>query len=143
MVNIQAQMKELFGNSCLGYCYAYIAHKRTLVEIEPGIKLLTASFLEGWVRGYIDDDGFVSKPVPYYNSITAVSKIKDISAVTISSLKELPKKGMFCVEFKMNPEHKESHFAVCVRGKIIFDPSGDSITCKYGVPVSYREFIYE
>lgn len=142
MENIQAKMKELFGNSCLGYCYAYIAHKHTFIEEEPGIKRLTSTFLEGWMMGYIDDSGFVSKPVQYYNSITAVSKIKDIRIVPISSLKELPKKGMFSVEFKLSREHKESHFAVCTRDKIIFDPSGDSITCKYGIPVSYREFIY-
>ena len=141
MVNIQAQMKELFGNSCLGYCYGYIAHKHIL-EMEPSTKLLTMTFLDGWVNNWIDDDGTVSKPVQYYNSINKASQIRDIRKVPIGNLNELPKNGMFAVEFKVNREAKASHFVVCIKGKIIFDPSGDSITCKYGVPVSYREFIY-
>lgn len=141
MVNIQAQMKELFGNSCQAYCYAYIAHKHML-EMEPTVKLLTMTVLDGWCNSWIEDDGYVSKPVQYYNSINKGTQIRDIRKVSIKSLKELPSKGMYSVEFKISPEHKESHFAVCIRGKIIFDPSGDSITCKYGVPVSYREFIY-
>ena len=143
MVNIQAQMKELFGNSCCGYCYAYIAHKQTCVEMEPSIKLLTATFLEGWVKGYIDDDGFVSKPVPYYNNITAAPKIKDIVKHDILSFADLPKKGMYTVEMRLTRESKEKHFVVATRKDgIIFDPSGNSITWQYGVVISYRELIY-
>lgn len=141
MVNIQAQMKELFGNSCLGYCYGYIAHKH-MREMEPSIKLLTMTFLDGWVNGWINDNGKVEKPVQYYNSINKATQIRDVRKVAIHNLDELPARGMYAVEFKLNPEHKDSHFAVCIKGEIIFDPSGDSITCKYGVPVSYREFIY-
>lgn len=141
MINIQAQMKELFGNSCLGYCYGYIAHKHTLT-MEPSIKLLTMTFLDGWVNGWINDNGKVEKPVQYYNSINRATQVRDVRKVTIHSLDELPAMGMFAVEFKISPDHKESHFAVCIKGKIIFDPSGDSITCRYGAPVSYRELIY-
>lgn len=141
MENIQAQMKELFGNSCLGYCYGYIAYKHTL-EIEPSIKLLTMTFLDGWVNGWVNDSGKVEKPVQYYNSINKASQIRDVRKVPIHNLNELPATGMFAVEFKVSPEHKESHFAVCIKGKIIFDPSGDSITCRYGAPVAYRELIY-
>lgn len=141
MVNIQAQMKELFGNSCQAYCYAYIAHKHML-EMEPSTKLLTMTVLDGWVNGWIEDDGYVSKPVQYYNSINKGTQIRDIRKVPIGNLNELPTTGMFSVEFKVNREAKASHFAVCIKGKVIFDPSGDSVTCKYGVPVSYRELVY-
>lgn len=141
MENIQAKMRELFGNSCLGYCYAYIAHKHT-IEVEPSIKLLTMTFLDGWVNGWISDSGKVEKPVQYYNSINRATRIRDVRKVAIHNLDELPARGMYAVEFKMSPESSESHFAVCIKGEIIFDPSGDSITCKYGIPVSYREFIY-
>lgn len=135
MINIQAMMKELFGNSCQAYCYAYIAQPTTSVRI------LTNRVLRGWNEGYIDDDGFVSKPVQYYNSTTTRGKISDVVKVPINNLNELPEEGMFSVEFKLQRTDKKSHFAVCVRGKIIFDPSGDSNTCKYGVPVSYRKLV--
>lgn len=136
MINIQAMMKELFGNSCQAYCYAYIAHP------SAGIKQLTNCVLKGWDEDYIDDDGYVRFPVKYYNGLLPVcGDIKDIRKVPISNLNELPAKGMFSVEFKLERTDKKSHFAVCKRGEIIFDPSGDSNTCKYGVPVSYREFV--
>lgn len=135
-VNIQAMMKELFGNSCQAYCYAFIAHPTR------GIHQLTNCVLKGWNEGYIDDDGYVSKPVQYYNSLTADNIcIRDVTKVDINNLNELPEKGMFSVEFKLQRTDKKSHFAVCKRGEIVFDPSGDSNTCKYGVPVSYRKLV--
>jgi hypothetical protein len=137
MENIQAKMKELFGGSCQPYCYAYIANPT------DSIKVLTNRVLKGWNEGYIDDDGYVSKPVQYYNSLLPADNIdiKDVVKVPINNLNELPEKGMFSVEFKLQRTDKKSHFAVCVRGKIIFDPSGESNTCKYGVPVSYRKLV--
>ena len=139
MGNIQAMMKELFGNSCQAYCYAYIAHPSS------GVHQLTNCVLKGWNEHNIDDDGYVSKPVQYYNSLMPADNrtIKDIRKVSINNLSELPSKGVFSVEFKLERTDKKSHFAVCVKNGIIFDPSGESNTCKYGVPVSYREFIYE
>lgn len=137
MENIQAMMKELFGNSCQAYCYAYIANPT------DSIKVLTNRVLKGWNGGYIDDNGFVSAPVQYYNSLIPADniRIRDVAIVSINNLNELPEEGMYSVEFKLERTDKESHFAVCVRGKIIFDPSGESNTCKYGVPVSYRKFV--
>lgn len=142
MENIQAKMKELFGNSCLAYCYAYISHKHKLVG-EPTPQVLTREVLYGWYGGYIDDDGFVSKPVEYWNGMQSskFNHIKDIVKVDINNLNDLPAAGMFSVEFKLQRTDKKSHFAVCKRGEIVFDPSGDSNTCKYGVPVSYRELV--
>ena len=135
MENIQAMMKELFGNSCQAYCYAYIAHPSS------GIRQLTNCVLKGWNEHNIDDDGFVSRPVQYYNSLMPANNIniRDVRIVPINSLNDLPAQGMFSVEFKLQRTNKASHFAVCIKGKVIFDPSGESNTCKYGVPVSYRE----
>lgn len=133
MENIQAMMKELFGNSCQAYCYAYIAQPTT------SVKVLTNRVLKGWNEGYIDNDGYVSKPVQYWNMMCPHRKIRDIRKVPITNLGELPPDRYFSVEFKLERTDEKSHFAVCVRGKIIFDPSGESNTCKYGVPVSYRE----
>lgn len=137
MENIQAMMKELFGNSCLAYCYAYIAHPAS------GIHQLTNCVLKGWHDHNIDDDGFVSKPVQYYNSLMPADniRIRDVVKVAINNLSELPLTGMYSVEFKLQRTDKQSHFAVCVKGEIIFDPSGESNTCKYGVPVSYRKLV--
>ena len=136
MVNIQAMMKELFGGSCQPYCYAYIAHPSN------DVRQLTNCVLKGWNDRNVDDDGYVSKPVQYYNSLIPVGgNIKDVVKVNISNLNELPENGMFSVEFKLERTDKKSHFAVCVKGKIIFDPSGESNTCKYGVPVSYRKLV--
>ena len=135
MINIQAMMKELFGNSCQAYCYAYIAQPTT------SAKVLTNRVLKGWNEGYIEDTGFVRKPVQYWNMMCPHKKIRDVRAVPINNLDELPPDAYFSVEFKLTRDAKASHFAVCVKGKIIFDPSGESNTCKYGVPVSYRELI--
>lgn len=138
MINIQAMMKELFGNSCQAYCYAYIAHPSS------GIRQLTNCVLKGWNEHNIDDDGFVRYPVKYYNSLLpATGNIINVVKVPINNLDELPSTGMFSVEFKLQRTDKKSHFAVCVKGKVVFDPAGESNTCKYGVPVSYRKFIAE
>lgn len=134
MVNIQAMMKELFGGSCQPYCYAYIANPT------DSIKVLTNRVLKGWNEGCINDDGYVSKPVQYYNGMTIGRKIRDVCIVPLNNLNELPEGQLFSVEFKLTRDAKASHFAVCKRGEIVFDPSGDSNTCRYGVPVSYRKF---
>lgn len=135
-INIQDMMKELFGNSCCGYCYAYLGEVKR--NITPDIHTLTKDFLNGWNLGYVDDDGFVSKPVQYLKSVGIT--VRDIRKPKITKLSELPE-GLWAVEYKKNPEDKASHFVICDRKHIIFDPSGDSVTCKVGKPVSYREFL--
>ena len=56
--NIQSGMKELFGGSCLAYCYAYLILS---MKEEVTVTDLTTMFFRGWYANYIDDDGFVSK----------------------------------------------------------------------------------
>lgn len=136
MINIQAQMKELFGNSCLAYCYASLAQRN-----RSDIRALTRCVLEGWYARYIDDDGYVSKPIQYFNSMST-ALIKDVVKVPISSLAELPE-GYWIVEFKKTPTDEDSHFVIASSHKgIVFDPSGESNTVKYGAPVSYRKLIW-
>lgn len=140
MTNIQAQMKELFGNSCLAYCYAYLAFKQRNNVSIPDVKYLTRKVLEGWYARYIEDDGYVSKPVPYFNNTCEGNQIKDIQKVDLLKLSDLPE-GMWVVEFKLQRTDKASHFAIAERKGIVFDPSGRSNTCMYGVPVSYRKLV--
>lgn len=142
MINIQEMMKELFGNSCNAYCYAYLSHKRKLVG-EPSPQLLTQSVLQGWYDASIDDDGYVSHPVEYWNHMQSseFDWIRDVVKVPIRKLSELPE-GLWIVEYKIYPEFKESHFVVASRSGVVFDPAGDSNTVRYGAPVSYRKFIY-
>lgn len=140
MENIQAMMKELFGNSCTAYCYAYVAFKQRNTVSIPDVKYLTRKVLEGWYAGYIDDDGYASKPVPYFNDICGGNRIYDIQKVDLFKLSDLPE-GLWVVEFKLQRTDKKSHFAVAERKGIVFDPSGRSNTCAYGVPVSYRKLL--
>lgn len=138
MIDIQATMKELFGNSCNSYCYAYIAHPSS------GIKQLTNCVLKGWNEGNIEDDGYVAKPVQYYNSLMPADNryIKNVVEVAIRRLDELPD-GLYIVEYKVHPDFKESHFVVATNKGVVFDPAGDSNTVRYGAPVSYRKMIYK
>lgn len=139
MENIQSQMKELFGNSCYAYCLAY---KFATVK---HIKSLTSCVLHGWFDGYIDDDGFVSDPVNYVNKTCRAHcnkidfpKIKDVQKPDYK--KENLIEDVNIVMFEYNGG---THF-VCMNkeGDVIFDPSGDSKSVKYGIPVSIRKYIY-
>lgn len=134
MINIQEMMKELFGNSCNAYCYA------SLATGSMDVKLLTRCVLGGWYHEYIEDDGYVSHPVQYFNSMSD-NQIRDVVKVPIRNLSELPK-GLWIVEYKVRPEFKESHFVIASCSGIVFDPAGDSNTVRYGAPVSYRKLIY-
>jgi hypothetical protein len=135
MIDIQSRMKELFGNSCCAYCYASLASRNN-----SDIKALTYLVLEGWYHGYIDDDGFVSKPVQYWNSMGVGHPIKDIVNIPIRDLSELPD-GYWVVEYKLTPDSKASHFVVASHDCIVFDPAGDSKTVRRGRPVSYRKLV--
>ena len=135
--NLQKQMQELFGGSCLGYCYAYICGKTTAKE-------LTKTFMQGWFDGYICDNGYVAFPVCYLNDTCKCHvKIKDVLKYPIKSLDDLPNEyELFVVEYKIDPSAKESHFVVASRFGVEFDPSGHSNTVEKGKPFSYRLLLY-
>lgn len=135
-INLQEVMKELFSNSCLGYTYSYLG--RSKQGAKPDMHTLTTDFLNGWNNGWITDNGYVTKPIEYLESVGI--KIRDIKKVPITKLSELPE-GVWVVEYKKTPDSKDSHFVAANKKKIIFDCCGESVTCKVGKPVSYREFI--
>jgi hypothetical protein len=130
MENIQEKMKELFGGSCYAYCLEYLfGNQRTL-------KGLTNAVLQDWVAGFIDDDGYVSKPLSIVETYVG-AQYKDIKKPLIEKLEDLPD-GLWIVEYRWGTKQ---HFVVANRDGIIFDPSGDSNTVKNGKPVTYRLFI--
>lgn len=126
-MNIQKAMQELFGNSCYAYCISYMSGK-------SDIKDLTTDVLEGWKRGYIDNDGFVSKPHLFANM--CLGKENFYTDVIKKPYKEEPFNQIVCWEWG-----KKTHF-VCMRNdKIVFDPWPDSNTVKNGKPTTVRVFI--
>lgn len=131
-INIQEQMKELFGGSCYGYCLAYIFGGFR------DVKDLTEAFMKGWIYGFIDDDGFVSKPVSYINMLSQKNICKDIEKPALNDLRDLPDEGLFAVEYLYR---SKSHFVVAEQGKVVFDPSYPSNSVRLGKPVSYRRLI--
>lgn len=129
-------MENLFGHSCYCYSLAYLLSKTM------DIKTLTKYVLNGWFNNFVDDDGFISKPVQYYNSIAkeyGKPCIRDVEKPEISSLNELPDDENYVVEYQYG---KQSHFVVANRDGVVFDPYGNSNTVRNGNPVSWRKYIF-
>lgn len=125
-MNIQAQMKELFGNSCYAYCIAALFRKTA------DIKILTKHVLEGWYNSYIDDDGYVSKPLQF---------IKLVCGETYKDVKHVPympksEEQIVCWEYNGG-----THFVIMKDNQVVFDPSGDSNSVKYGKIKNARLFV--
>lgn len=135
MINIQKSMENLFGHSCYCYSLAYLLSETT------DIKTLTKLVLNGWYEGFVDDDGYISKPVEYYNSIAEYGQrsIRDVEKIPISSLGELPDDDNHVVEYQYG---KQSHFVVANRNGVVFDPYGNSNTVRNGKPVSWRKYVF-
>lgn len=117
--NYQEKAKELFGNSCYLYCLAYLAGLRQFKE-------MTKQILEWWYAGYCDDNGFVISP---HKCIGA----KDVKIVPY---KPSSNYQIVCWEY-----NKGTHFVVMRDNKVVFDPSGESNTVKFGKIKNAREFI--
>ena len=134
-MNIQKSAADLFGNACYAFCIAWM-------NIDPSIRgefmYLIYDVIQGLNNGFIDLDGYVSKPHQYANMCIGDKVYKDVEKVKIQSLDELPAKGEWAVEFVYGVK---KHFVVCTRGKVVFDPWENSETVKWGKPVSYRKFI--
>lgn len=130
MVNIQAQMNELFSNSCYCYCLC-----RKFLGTN-NIKTLTKYVLEAWYMGYVNIDGYVSKPLDFIRLLCG-KQYRDVKHVPISSLSELPE-GEWIVEYVYNGN---SHFVLANKDGIIFDPAGNSNTVRNGKPYTYREYV--
>ena len=138
MENIQNEMKKLFGGSCYGYCLAYL-----FIKGSKNIKTLTQAFMQGWIDGFIDYDGFVSNPLGFIHSMVGKVIFRDVEKVTINSMYDIPRKPTI---FEMRqPNGKDSHFIVChfdgEKVVLDFDPSGISNSWKLGKFISYRKYI--
>ena len=93
--------------------------------------------LSGWNHDYLENDGYVKYPVDFINTFTA-KKIRDVQKVDFK--KENLTEDMNIVMFSYNGG---THFVIMNKeGDVIFDPSGNSNSVKYGVPVSIRKYIY-
>ena len=131
-------MENLFGHSCYCYSLAYLLSETT------DIKTLTKLVLNGWYEGFVDNDGYISKPVQYYNSIvrelaSGQRSIRDVEKPEISSLSELPDDENHVVEYQYG---NQSHFVVANKNGVVFDPYGNSNTVSKGKPVSWRKYIF-
>lgn len=134
-MNIQKSAEELFG----GACYAFsIAWMNSDAAIRNEFIYLIYDVIQGLTNGFIDPDGFVSKPHKYANMCIGEDRYKDVEKVKITSLDDLPATGEYAVEFNHGCTR---HFVVCTKGKVVFDPWEGSSTVKYGKPTSYRKFI--
>ena len=109
------------------------------LEQATNVRSVINCLLDGWLEGYIEDDGYVAKPVKYLNMINPRgSRVRDITKVFIDSLNMLPD-GNWVVEYA---EGAKTHFVVANRRGIVFDPSYPSLTCAKGKVFSYRKLLY-
>lgn len=130
MINLQQKYKDFFGSVCYAFC---ICKKFQPDLSDQGIALLT---LQGWNEGYIDDDGYISKPLDFINLVSG-KRFRDINKVPFS--KEALTEDTNIVMYEWNDG---THFVILDQnGDVIFDPSGFSNSVKYGIPVSIRKFI--
>ena len=133
--NIQDFWNKFFSQSCYAWCLVrYFTNEEDLEE-------MAGLILFGLKRGYIDTDCYVSKPIPFIQSL-GPNKPIDIRKIPITDLKELPNNSEWIVEYKLDPKDKASHFVIANKFRVIFDPAGDSNTVKNGKPFSVRGFIY-
>ena len=126
--NYQNWAKGLFGGACYAACISWISGKTNVIDI-------TRDILTGVEKGYIEDDGFVSKPHLFYNYCFGRDLARDVK---ILPYKSQPFYQIVCWKWK-----EKTHFVVMRDDKVVFDPAGDSNTVKYGKIDSIREFIVE
>jgi hypothetical protein len=133
MENLQEKYKKFFG----GVCYAFCLVKKFKPEASDAeIAKIT---LDGWDFGFIDDDGYVSMPVEFINEciLDGHKVVRDVEKVDFSIHSLEDKENI--VMFQYNDG---THFVIMNQaGDITFDPSGNSNSAKYGIPVSIRKFI--
>lgn len=132
-INIQSKVSNLVKNGCLAMAYAYRYGGAN------NVRSVINCLLDGWLEGYIEDDGYVAKPVKYLNMINSRgSRVRDITKIFIDNLDMLPD-GNWVVEYA---EGAKTHFVVANKKGIVFDPSYPSLTCAKGKVFSYRKLLY-
>lgn len=133
MEDLQTKYKKFFG----GVCYSFCLVKKFKPQASDAE--IARDVLDGWDVGYIDDDGYVSKPVQFINYIIEPEgiEVRDVAKVDYSLENLTEEQNIVMWEY-----NEGTHFVIMDKeGDVIFDPSGDSKTVKYGIPVSIRKFI--
>ena len=134
MENLQEKYKKFFS----GVCYAFCLVKKFKPNVSDAE--LAKITLDGWDKGYIDEDGYVAIPVEFINDCILDGKcaVRDV---------EKPDFSIHALEDKCNivmfQYNGGTHFVIMNQaGDIIFDPSGNSNSAKFGIPVSIRRFVF-
>lgn len=129
MENLQEKYKKFFG----GVCYAFCLVKKFLPNASDAE--IAANTLYGWHTGFLEADGFVTDPVRFVNNFSP-TKIKDVKKVDFKKDELTEDMNIVMYSYKNG-----THFVIMNKdGDVIFDPSGESNSVKYGVPVSIRKF---
>ena len=117
---------NLFSGACYAACISYMSGKQDEIAI-------TRDILDGYSKGYIEDDGYVAKPHLFYNYCLGEDVIRDV--------KKLPYKAQPFYQIVCWKWNDKTHFVVMLNDKVVFDPAGNSNTVKNGQIDSIREFI--
>ena len=134
MENLQEKYKKFFSGVCYSFC---LVKKFRPKATDAEIAKIT---LDGWDKGYVDADGYVAKPVEFINECIFDGKcaVRDVEKVDFS---------IHALEDKCNivmwQYGEGTHFTIMNQaGDVIFDPSGNSNSVKFGIPVSIRRFVF-
>ena len=99
----------------------------------------TLNFHEGLIDiqiRFIDDDGYISKPLEFINLVSG-KRFRDINKVPFSKENLTEDENIVMYEY-----NDGTHFVIMDKNAdVIWDPSGFSNSVKYGVPVSIRKFV--
>ena len=133
MENLQEKYKKFFS----GVCYAFCLVKKFKPDASDAE--IARDVLDGWDVGYLEDDGYVCKPVQFITNIIEAEGIDVIDVAKVPYSLENLTEEQNIVMWEYN---NGTHFVIMDKnGDVTFDPSGDSKTVKYGVPVSIRKYI--
>lgn len=133
MENLQEKYKKFFS----GVCYAFCLVKKFKPDATDAE--IARDVLDGWDVEYLEDDGYVCKPVQFINNIIEAEGIDVIDVAKAPYSLENLTEEQNIVMWEYNGG---THFVIMDKnGDVTFDPSGDSKTVKYGVPVSIRKYI--
>ena len=132
MENLQKECETFFS----GVCYAFCLVKKFRPNASNAE--IIRYTLDGLICGYIEKDGYVAQPVHFVNYITEQDELYvDVKKVDYKKDELTENENIVMWEYNSN-----THFVIMDKeGDVIWDPSGNSNTVKYGVPVSIRKFI--
>lgn len=131
MKNLQEKYENFFREACYAFCLVKKFNpKASDAEI-------ARYALDGLECGFIEDDGYVSHPVQFVNFITNEDECISVKKVDYKKDELTEDKNIVMWKYE-----DDIQFVIMNKdGDIVWNPSGNSNTVKYGVPVSIRRFI--